>query len=344
MRLMKQQDQDRYLNAPEKAFPICLIYGPDQGLVYERAKQITHRLLGPSPDPMALTTLDEKEVQERDIHLADELDSPMLLASRRVIRLTLNGDGLQEAIQACLAHPPKDSFLLLLAGDLGTKSKLRALFEKHAQAPALPCYQDSPEQLRGVVQQFFNEHKIHCDSETIGWLVANLGNDRGITLMELEKIITYLGEEKQLTLETAQSVLTFSGQHGFDALALALLQSNFASLQQEYRLLMREGEMPVVVIRALANFIHRLWMLRALLDEGKPLDDAAFKSVSPPVFYKLQPAFRQFCQRYSLATIATLLGRLNELETQVKRYYPLQQELCLQSLLTLSAGLRSQGR
>ena len=68
----KAHEVDRWLARPEQAYRIVLIYGPDRGLVSERAKRFATGSGLPLDDPFTVVRMEASEVEQQPGRLADE--------------------------------------------------------------------------------------------------------------------------------------------------------------------------------------------------------------------------------------------------------------------------------
>ena len=124
------RDLGRFLRTAEASVAAVLFYGPDQGLVRERAVELITRLAGDVRDPFRVAELTPAQLKEDPVRLADEAAALSLSGGRRVLRLREAGDGLTQALAELLAETVPAAFLVLEAGELGPRSSLRGLFER----------------------------------------------------------------------------------------------------------------------------------------------------------------------------------------------------------------------
>ena len=55
---LKAAEVEAFVARPDKARPIVLVFGPDAGLVHERAEKIVHASVDDPQDPFALVRLE----------------------------------------------------------------------------------------------------------------------------------------------------------------------------------------------------------------------------------------------------------------------------------------------
>src|ERR1700739_731047 len=84
---LRGKDIDAYLARPDPARPIVLLYGPDAGLVRERADALIATAVDDPNDPFSLVKLDGDELAAEPSRLVDEALTVPLFGGRRAIRV-----------------------------------------------------------------------------------------------------------------------------------------------------------------------------------------------------------------------------------------------------------------
>ena len=124
--------------------PSCragLVYGPDAGLVAERAAALADVFAGKRKDAVEIVRLDEKDLAEDPARLEVELRTVPMFADGKVVRVAA-GARLDVPTLKALLEAPLAGALVIEAGALRPDSGLRKLFESHKTAAALPSYGD----------------------------------------------------------------------------------------------------------------------------------------------------------------------------------------------------------
>src|SRR5690606_11951576 len=139
----KSHEVDGWLARPDETSKIVLIYGPDRGLVSERASIFAKKTGLPLDDPFSTIKMDAGEA-DQDGRLMDEARTVPMFAERRLVwvRGIGNQASIAKDVEALIAEPPSDAIILLEAGDLKKTSALRKTVEASRLAMALPCYAD----------------------------------------------------------------------------------------------------------------------------------------------------------------------------------------------------------
>src|SRR6185369_10017456 len=84
---LRGKDIDAYLARPDPGRPIILLYGPDAGLVRERADALLKSAVDDPDDPFSMVRLDGDELSAEPSRLVDEALTVPLFGGRRAIRV-----------------------------------------------------------------------------------------------------------------------------------------------------------------------------------------------------------------------------------------------------------------
>jgi len=335
---LASRDVGRFLRSAEKTTAAVLFYGPDLGLVAERAQELVKRIAGDPGDPFRVAELTAAQLKEDPRRLADEADALSLSGGRRILRLRQAGDGLATSLANLLKGGEPAAFLVLEAGELGARSSLRALFERLPNAAAIACYLDDETALRQLVGEWLGSHGLSAELAAVNDLIARLGNDRGVSRQELEKLALYLGADaRRLTLDDVEAVIGDSSALTLEDLAFAVADGDGASIERCYARALAEGSEEVAMLRAVARHFLRLHQVA-------PADDPrmAMKALRPPVFFKLEARFMAQLRHWEPAALGKALARLLRAETMIKTNARPKAALAERALLEL-AGLTREG-
>ena len=188
------QRVEPFIRSPDSAIVAALLYGPDHGLVRERADRLTTSVAGDASDPFRVAELAADAMKDDPARLADEAAAIPFSGGRRVVRIRDGKDTLVEAVRNLLETGGGGGLVIIEAGELGPRSTLRQACEAAPRAVALACYLDEGEALRKVIADALAGHGLLVADDAADLLEAYLGADRGLTRNELEKLALYKGE------------------------------------------------------------------------------------------------------------------------------------------------------
>jgi len=328
-----------FLKRPDPAARALLLYGPDAGLIKERAELLARTVVEDLRDPFRIVDLTGDIVAGDPARLADEAAAIAMTGGRRVVRVRDAGNEATVAFESFLEHPMGDALIVVEGGELDGRSTLRKLFEKSDNAAAIACYRDEGRDLVAVVRDTLQRAKVKADDETLAWLVDRLGGDRLVTRGEIEKLALYVGEGKTATLEDARALVGDSAEIGFDDLANAAASGDVAELERARARLDGEGIPAIAQLRAVQRHFTRLHLCAGMIAGGRD-EKGAMMALRPPVFWKQEAAFRGQLKRWTAERLGRALGRLLDAEIQCKSPGAPSELVAARCLMALAMGAR----
>jgi DNA polymerase-3 subunit delta len=335
---------DRFAKAPDPGVRAVLVYGPDAGLVRERAEALVRSVVDDPGDPFRVAQLTGAQLAEDPARLADEAAALALTGGRRVVRIEGVADSNTALLSGFLADPPGEALVVLLAGDLPGRSSLRKVFDAAKLGASVACYRDDQRGLSAVIANTLSGEGLSASPEALAYLAANLGGDRQLTRRELEKLVLYKGEAGgRVELEDALACIGDSADLTLDDLAYAVGAGDMPAMERSLTRSLEEGGHPVAVLRAVARHFQRLHFVAGTVNKGLPLADA-MKRLRPPVFWKLAERFKAQSAAWPDAALARALESLLEAEMACKRTGAPAEALAARTLASIAANAPRPGR
>ena len=330
------RDIEPFVKAPNPAARVILVYGPDNGLVKERAATMGKTVIDDLNDPFNAVTINASQLNEDPARLHDEAGAMSMMGGGRLIRVEDAADKLTTLLKSYLENPSTENLIIVEAGDLGPRSSLRKLCETAKNAAAVPCYVEDQQGLTRTIRQILNEEQLSIEPDALGWLTINISGDRAKVRSELEKLAIYKGTDKSpITTDDARAACGEAGALALDDLVNSAAGHNAENALKTYNKLIEEGVNFIVILRSLQNHFTRLHITKARMEQGENIDQI-MKTLSPPIFFKQQPAFKIQANRWSLTGISKVLEKLCQVEAQCKQTGSPAETLCAQTVLGIS--------
>ncbi len=332
---------DRFAAKPYPDIRAVLVYGPDDGLVKERADMLTASVVEDPRDPFRVAELSVGDLKDDPARLTDEVAAMAFGGGRRVVRLRSSEDSLAPLFASFLAAPPGgDTLVVLEAGDLPPRSKLRALFEKETSSAALPCYRDEEGTLESLIRETFAQAGYRATPEAIAFLRDHLGTNRLLTRRELEKLMLYKGPvedgHSSIDMDDVLACVGDSAHLTLDDLSFAVGDGDLAQVERSLTKAFAEGLHAVPLLRAVSGHFIRLQTARGHLDQGQSSDQAVAK-LRPPVFFKTKDRFKRQLGRWGAVALGTAINRLLDAEMDCKRTGAPSEMITSRALFELTA-------
>ena len=330
---------DAFCKAPDPALRAILFYGPDGGLVRERAGQALAALAEDPNDPFGVASLSPGDLADDGARLNDEAAAISFSGSRRVLRIPDATDSLAGVLDDFLSGAPGDAVVLVEAGDLPARAKLRKIFEAAQNGAAVACYRDEGRGLAEMIRGHLSEAGLRASEDAMALLTMSLGGDRQLTRRELEKLVLYKGDSGgEIDLEDVRACIGDSAALTASDLALAVADGDLHQVERTLGRCLQEGANPVGILRTVAGHFQRLHLVAT---SGNP--DQAIKALRPPVFWKVAERFKAQARAWSRPALAEALSLLLETEAACKQTGAPAATLCDRALLRIAARAGRRG-
>jgi DNA polymerase III subunit delta len=336
----KAHEVDGFLRRPDMGYAVYLVYGPNAGLVNERAGLIARSAVPDPNDPFQLIRMDGDEIASDPLRLADEANTIGLFGGKRAIWLRAGSRNLAPAVQPLLAMPPQDAVVVVEAGDLQNKNPLRTAVEAGRAGMALPCFADEIRDVANLIDVTLREARLGIASDAREALLELLSGDRLLNRRELEKLATYASGKSTVTLDDVEAVMADAKAAALDTVIDAVFLGQVDVLDRNLARLFAEGEDPGMTIGGALRHAMTLHRARIALDKGQNLETV---ERSARIFYKRKGAFQKQTSRWTAAGLEGVIGALREAQAQARRNGLMAETLASRVFLTIAARVARAG-
>jgi DNA polymerase-3 subunit delta len=238
---IKAGGADAFVARPDSAVFCFLVYGPDLGLVTERAAHLAKAAVDDPNDAFALVRMDGDDLASDPDRLLDEAHTVPLFGGKRCIWIRAGSRPIQAAIDKLLAGPAPEARIVIEAGNLGKSAPLRTMCEKSPKAAAVPCYADSEAGIAKLIDRELSEAGLRIDPDARQALLASLGADRLATRQEISKLALYVHGEERVTLADVDAAVADVSAVALDDAVDAAFAGNMEALERGIGLLDASG-------------------------------------------------------------------------------------------------------
>jgi DNA polymerase III subunit delta len=329
-----------FLKTPDAGTRAALIYGPDTGLVRERADRLSSSVCPDLNDAFRVVEIDSDALKDDTARLNDEASSLSLIGGRRLVRVRPADDTVGAIFDRFFkAPPPGDALIVVEGGDLGPRSSLRRAFEASKDAVAIACYLDGPREIAELARDVLTAHNIRIRPEAMQYLTAHLGGDRQLSRRELEKLALYVGDGGEVGEEAVTQSIGDSAELSVDEVIFAAAEGDTAQLERALNRAFAEGAQPVTLLRAELRHFQRLHLAGSRLASGSSEEEAL--KLRPPLFFKLADRFKKQLRIWPPPRSIAALQALNEAEAQSKTTGLPAETICRAALLRIARSAAS---
>ncbi|HZH28717.1 MAG TPA: DNA polymerase III subunit delta [Azospirillaceae bacterium] len=337
------QRVEAFLKRPDPGIRAVLLFGPDAGLVRERAVAVCRTVLEDLSDPFRVADLGADVIEKDPARLADEAAAMALTGGRRLIRVRGAGEATAPVLAGFLQTPPPgDSLVVVEAGELDGRSKLRAAFEAAETAVAIACYVQEEGDLRKVLAEQLRGLGLSIADEALDLLAANLVGDRMMARTEVDKLALYMGDRTRVETDDVRASVGDSADLDLDDPIWAAAEGDYAATDRALGKLLGRGESPVALLRAAQRHLQRLQLASARQRAGEGLE-AIGKSLWGNIFFKLRPMVDKQLRRWTPELLARACERLLEAEADCKRTNWPDETICARAFFQVAQMARGTG-
>lgn len=327
---------EAFLRAPSAM--LVLLHGPDAGLVAERGLALARSVEGALHDPFRFAELSNPAP---DVLLA-EASAASLTGGKRVVRVRDAREALVKPLENLTTRPP-DALVILEAGELTGKSKLRSLAEKSPAMASIACYAIDQAKLPQVISTRLRAQGVTIEPDAASWAAQNLTGEEGPLGQALEVLALYAGAEKTLSLADVSSILADGGDSSMNDAIDAALTGDLAGTDKALALAYEEGASPVGLIRVLLSELLRLRVAAGAMADGATIQEA-MAAMRPPVFFKRQPVVQKMLRLWPPRAVDQALAAGLAAETACKTTHIPDHDYCRQTMLALVTRARNAAR
>ncbi|OEJ64122.1 DNA polymerase III subunit delta [Magnetovibrio blakemorei] len=330
-----------FLRSPDPNIRAVLVFGPDEGLVRERAQRLAKTAVEDLNDPFRVVEINGSDLKADPARLADEAASLSFGGGSRVVRVRQASDQCTPACQSFLAlDTPSPALVVIDAGDLAASSKLRKLFETAKNGASMACYGDDLKSLPDVIRETLNRFQLNPDRDAMSLLVQSLGSDRSVTRGELEKLALYMGGPGPVNEADVRAAIGDTAASGVDDVIYSAASGDTAKLETAISRVLADGTNPVQLVRAAQRHFQRLHSARGQMAQGMSADQAT-KSLRPPIIFKLADAFRAQLGVWPEPKLTRAFDILTQAEIDCKTTgYPAE-AICGRAMLSIAQAARA---
>jgi len=339
---LKSSDIESFVARPDPGRAVVLVFGPDAGLVSERADAIVRASVDDTNDPFALVRLDGDALASDPARLIDEATTVPLFGGRRAIRVRAGSRNLVPAVESVLGAKLQDCRVVIEAGDLRKNAPLRAIVERAKNAVALSCYADADRDIGRLIDEEMRAADLVIAPDARAALMPLLGGDRRASRAELRKLTLYAQGREQVELDDVTAVVADASALALDSLIDAAFAGRLADVEKEFGKALVAGTNASAIIGAAIRQTERLHVLSLDIASGASVSEVVQRPQSG-IHFRRQDAFTRALRAWTPERLAKALSMLGEASLDARRQSDLATAIAQRALIQIvrSAAARS---
>jgi DNA polymerase III subunit delta len=339
MTAVKSSDVERFIAKPDPRQPIVLIYGPDAGLVRERADALVKSSVDDVNDPFAFVCIDGDDLSGNPARLVEEAHTVPLFGGRRAVLVKAGSRNIAPAVDMLVAQPSNECRIIIEAGDLRKTSPLRALCEKEMTAAALPCYPDNAQAVGDLIDEEMRAANLTLAPDARSALAALLGGDRMASRNELRKLALYAQGKERVELADVRAVVSDASEQELDGVLDAAFAGKTADVETEFGKARAGGAAASTIVSAAIRQVANLHKMKLAVEAGDSIDFAMQRG-APPVHFSRKDAVGAALRAWTPARLLRAMEQLADASLEARRQPALAETIAQRMLLSIAVSAR----
>jgi DNA polymerase-3 subunit delta len=315
---LKPAEVEAYIAARDPARPIALVFGPDAGLVSERADAMIRAAVDDPNDPFALVRLDGDELAGDPSRLIDEANTVPLFGGRRAIRVKAGGRDFSAALATLVAAPPRDCRIVIEAGDLRRNAPVRTLCERAKSVAVIACYLDGERELGRLIDEEMRAAGLSIAPDARAALLPLLGGDRRASRNEVRKLALYARGKREIDVDDVLATVADSSALVLDAIIDAAFAGRAGELETQLAKARSAGVAPARIVAAAVTQAAQLHRARTSIEGGTPVADAVDQIVAKAQFRR-RPAIEAALAAWTAPRLERVMADLAAATLETRR-------------------------
>jgi DNA polymerase-3 subunit delta len=339
---LRGKEIDAFLARPDTGRPIILLYGPDAGLVRERADALLASAVDDPNDPFSLVKLDGDELSAEPSRLVDEALTIPLFGGRRAIRVRAGSRSFASGVDALATSPLKDCRVVIEAGELRPESPLRKACERAKTAVAIGCYPDTERDLARLIDDELRASNLRIAPDARAALVSLLGGDRQASRNELRKLTLYSHGKGEVGLDDVMDVVSDASELKLDPIVDGAFAGKPELVESEFAKAMIAGIYPGMIISAAQR--QAAWLHKSALAvaEGTPVS-TLLEGGFPRLHFSRKPNVETALRNFSPARLASIIDQLATAALDMRKQPSLAAVIAQRVLLSIAVNAKRRG-
>jgi DNA polymerase III subunit delta len=325
-----------FLKSPPTDCRAVLVYGPDAGLVAERASAVSALFAKRGKGETEVVRLDDRDFAEDPARLEVELRTVPMFAARQVVRVAAGARLDVPGLKALLAVA-SDNLLIVEAGNLRPDSALRKLFENDKCAAALPCYSDN-RTLAAMVDEELADVGLRIDSEARSFLMTRLGADQALSRSEVAKLALYAAGGTSICYDDIEAIVGDAAETALENFVYAASGGDPKQALGELQRLAAAGTDKAAALSALGRHFTQLHKVASAQAGGGSMDEAVRK-LRPRPHFKREPEFIAHCRRWGANRLTQALPLIQDTIRRTRLSPDLESAFAERLLLSLASRI-----
>lgn len=335
---VKNHEFEGLLRKKPLPYQMFVIFGPDRGLVSERASEIAALSGVDLKDPFSLIRLDASDLSAQPGRIVEEMQSLGLFGGRRLVWIkgAMNEKSLVDALQILTDAPPEDSLLIVEAGDLKKGTGTRKIADTSGRIASIACYADDTRALNALIDSELSTSGLRLTPDARELLVSSLGGDRIASRNEIRKLALYCQGQQSVEEHHVREIIGDASAISADEAVDAVLSGDRNQFLHAAEKIAHSKTPIFLVLQGCLRQFQLLDQMRTEMDEKKLQPAQVMQTWGRSVHFKRKPILERALRTWTTVAIAREMNRLQMAVLQSRQRQALEESIALQLLLSIT--------
>lgn len=347
---MKRQGRqaESFCKAPDPDCAVALIFGKPGAPLDEHAEILISNWLKSAPEALDLKRISPEEARQEPGAIFDELYSASLFGGASLIQVHIQKESeaapFLEALKGIEERGELPSGrLLIIAGDLNTRSKLRKTLEDSKVGTALMFFERTAHEFEGWVRDRVKAGKINLEPDAEDLLIQTLLEDQSLAASEIDKLALFAdGRDGKVSRADIAELIALEDQSSHFELIDLALDGKAAELAEKLpQIALEAAAIPLLI--GLINQLKRLSQAHEIATTGTN-GPAIGGKLTPRIFERQWPAFEKRMRIWTPGRVLALMERVSEADAACRRAASPQEAIVARLLLDIAQVGAPRGR
>lgn len=291
---------------------LFLLYGENDGF---KNQLINKNIL---KDAINVEKYEEKEVFDNYESFMESLLNKSFFDREKNIIISRVTDKLFSFVEELIEKNLEDTKIILKAGKLDKKSKLRNLIEKDKKNVCIPFYLDEVFTLNKIASSFFKENNIEISREALNIIVEKCRGNRGSLNSELSKIKLFLYKKNKIDIDSVSKLVNLSENFSVSELVDNCLAQDKKKLIKIINENNYTHDDCMLILRTLLIKSKRIYQILNDIEKNADIE-TAIRNFKPIIFWKDKDIVKKQVKIWSKSSIENLIKKANDTELLIKK-------------------------
>jgi len=332
---VKSHEFDAFLKRKPLPVRLFLIYGPDRGLVSERAAALAVASGVALDEAFSVVKLDASDIGSQPGRLIDEMNAIGLFGGERLIWIRNAGSekGLSDGLDILARMPASPSTLIIEAGDLKKGAALRKAAESISAAVAIPCYADDGRALQALIDQELSAENLRISPAARERLAETIGGDRLASRNEVRKLALYCRGKEMVEEQDVAEIVGDASAISTDDAVDAILKGDRDGFLHAIQKIVSSKTPVFLALQGCLRQFQLLELMRAEMDEKRLPAAQAMASLGRHLHFRRKPIVENALRTWTGPAIRRETQRLQAAILQSRQRPALEDTIAMQTML-----------